>query len=303
MATLRTNLTPEMRAQSTTPAAGGYTIPQGFLPEIEIAMKDYGPMLDPGVTRVLNTDAANRLPWPTADDTANKGALVAENTQITEQDVTFAERELGAYLYSSLIVRVSVQLLQDSAFSMDDLLRQLFGERIGRIANEHLTVGTGTAQPNGIVTASTAGHTASAGTAISFDDLIELEHSVDPAYRRAPSTRWMWNDVTLKLLRKLKDLDGNYIWQPADARTGAPASVLDHPYVVNQDMADVGLSARSALFGDFNKYIVRRVQDFMLMRLVERYADFLQVGFLAFNRIDGELSNTAAVKHLAHPAV
>lgn len=293
------NIPEEVRAQSTTTTAGGYTIPEGFLPEIVKAMKAWGPMLDPGITRVLVTATGNPLPWPTMDDTSQKGAILAENTQISEQDITFGQKQLDAFMYTSKLIRVSYQLLQDSAFNVEsEIIRPAFGERLGRIGNEHLTTGTGTGQPNGIVTASSAGITAAVGGAVSFDDIIDLEHSVDPAYRRSPGVRFMFNDSTLKYLRKLKDGDGNYLWQPADARTGAPASVLAYPYSVNQDMASIGGSTKPIIFGDFNKYIVRIVRDMTMLRLTERYADYLQVGFFAFMRMDGELSDTAAIKHM-----
>ena len=293
------NIPEEVRAQSTTTTAGGYTIPEGFLPEITKAMKAWGPMLDPGITRVLVTATGNPLPWPTMDDTSQKGAILAENTQIGEQDITFGQKQLDAYMYTSKLIRVSYQLLQDSAFNVEsEIIRPAFGERLGRIGNEHLTTGTGSSQPNGIVTASSAGITAAVGGAVSFDDIIDLEHSVDPAYRRSPGVRFMFNDSTLKYLRKLKDGDGNYLWQPADARTGAPASVLAYPYSVNQDMASIGGSTKPIIFGDFNKYIVRIVRDMTMLRLTERYADYLQVGFFAFMRMDGELSDTAAIKHM-----
>lgn len=299
MADMQTALPKEARAQATTTTAGGYTIPEGFLPEITKTMAMWGPMLDPGITRVVMTATGNDLPWPTMDDTANEGAILGENVQIGEQDITFGQKTLNAFLYTSKLIRVSYQLLQDSAFNVEgEIIRPAFGERLGRIGNRHLTVGTGVSQPNGIVTASSAGYTASVGGAVSFDDIIELEHSVDPAYRQAPTCRFMFNDATLKYLRKLKDGDGNYLWQPADARTGAPASILSRPYSVNQAMDDIGGSTKPVVFGDFNKYIVRLVREFTMIRLVERYADYLQVGFFAFMRMDGELADTGAVKHL-----
>lgn len=297
---LRTQLAPEQRALSAgTDATGGYTVPEGFQAEIIKSMQMYGPMLNPAVTRVLDTASGNRLPWPTLDDTSNKGALLSENTQATEQDLAFGEKELDAYTYTSKIVRVSLQLLQDSAFNIEQLLRECFGERIGRIANEHLTTGTGTSQPNGILTASTLGDTAAGAAAITLDDVINLYHSVDPSYRMLPSCAFMFHDNILKALRKIKDSEGNYIWQPASARTGAPAQLLEQPYVINQDMTStITTTDKTMLFGAMEKYVVRRVLDFTMLRLNERYADYLQAGFIAFNRIDGELVDTAAVKHL-----
>lgn len=299
LAEMRQDLTPEMRAQSTSGAAGGYTIPEGFWPQITETMAAWGPMLDPGVTNMITTATGNALPWPTLDDTSNEGAILDENTQIGEQDISLGQKSLGAYLYTSKLIRVSYQLLQDSAFDFESqIIRPAFGKRIGRAVNRHLTVGTGSSQPNGIVTASSLGKTATTGTTLSFDDLIELEHSVDPAYRSAPNVRWMFHDTTLKALRKLKDGQGNYLWSPADARSGAPAKIWNYPYSINQHMPEVDGSSKPIVFGDFDEYVVRRVREFTMVRLVERYADYLQVGFFAFGRFDGELADTAAVKHL-----
>jgi len=297
---MRTQIPTEARAQAAgTDSAGGYTVPEGFQAEIVRSMQAFGPMLEPGVTRQIPTDSGNPLPWPTLDDTSNKGALLAENTQASEQDLTFGQKQLDAYTYTSKIVRVSLQLLQDSAFDMNSLLRDVFGERIGRIANEHLTTGTGSSQPNGILTASTAGNTAASATAIDFDDVIDLVHGVDPAYRGLPSARFMFHDNILQAIRKLKDGNSNYIWQPADVRSGSPSNILGYPYTINQDMTStITTTDKTMLFGAFEKYVVRRVQQFQMLRLVERYADYLQVGFIGFARLDGELVDTAAVKHL-----
>lgn len=292
----------EVRAQSTASTEGAELIPEGFVPELIETLKAYGPMLDPGVTRQITTSSGNKLPWPTMNDTSNKGAILAENTADSEQDVSFSTKELDAFKYTSKIIRVSEELLQDDEVGVEGIVREAMAERLGRIVNEHLTTGTGSAQPNGIVTASSAGETAAAAAAISFDDMIELYHSVDPAYRASARLAWMFNDATLKLLRKIKDSEGNYIWQPADARTGNPSTILDVPFAVNQDMADVGSLAKSVVFGAMDRYVVRRVSEFNLKRLVERYAEFYQVGFLGFGRFDGELLDTAAVKHLVHPS-
>ena len=299
VAALRTQMTPEMRAQAaSTPAAGGYTVPQGFLPELMKAMADWGPMLDPAVTRVIDTDTGNALPWPTADDTANVGALLSENAQATEQDITFGVGQIDAWTYTSKIIRVSLQLLQDSAFDMDSLINELFGERIARAANTDLTVGNNASRPNGIVTAAPMGKTAASATVITSDEVIDFYHSVNPAYRRSPKFGMMFNDNTLKVLRKLKDGQGNYLLESLkDGGATLNLAGISVPYTINQAVADIATGARVMVAGDFNKYIVRRVKDFTLMRLVERYADYLQVGFVAFNRIDGELADAAAVKH------
>jgi HK97 family phage major capsid protein len=293
--------TVEERGQSVgTQTQGGYLVPGIFQAELIKSLKAWGPMLDPGVTRMLQTSTGATITMPTMNDTANVGALIGENQQVSVSEIAFGTKSIDAYKYTSGVVLVSDELLQDSVMDVEALVRDAMGERIGRIANTHLTTGDGASKPNGIVTA--AGTTAAAGAAaITFDDFINLEHSVDPAYRSDPSIKWMFNDSTLKAARKLKDLNGAYIWQPADVKGGAPATILTYGYVINQAVADIGTGAKSVVFGAMNKYIVRMVKEFAIKRLVERYADFGQIGLIGFARLDGELLDSAAVKTLLHP--
>lgn len=293
----------EDRAQSVgTPSAGGYLVPVIFQEELVKSLKAWGPMLDPGVTRMLTTATGAALTFPTMNDTANTGALIAENTQVSLAEIAFGTKTIDAFKYTSGVVLVSDELLQDSVLDVEAIIRDAMSERIGRIANTHLTTGDGSSKPNGIVTAATAVE-GSDDVTVTFDDMIDLEHSVDPAYRSDPSCKWMFNDSTLKALRKLKDLEGNYIWQPADVRAGAPAQILGYGYAINQAVASIGASAKPVVFGAFNKYIVRSVQEFAIKRLVERYADYGQVGFIGFTRFDGELLDAAAVKVLQNKAI
>ena len=298
----RADIPKEMRAQAVgTDAAGGYTVPEGFSGEIDKAMAIWGPMLDPGVTRQITTSSGNKLPWPTVDDTANTGRIKAENAAADDDgtdDVVFGEKQLDAYVYDTGIVRVPYELLQDSAFSMETLLADLFGERLGRTGNTALTTGTGSSQPNGIVTASSLGKTAAAIAVFTGDELIDLFHSVDAAYRGSPQCRWQFNDTTLGAVRKLKDGQGNYLWQDSNLRTGEPSTFLGKPYSVNQALPNASTGTKPIIFGDHSRYIVRRVRGFTMLTLRERYAENFQVGMIAFQRLDGELLNTAAVKHL-----
>ncbi|RMF11099.1 MAG: phage major capsid protein, partial [Alphaproteobacteria bacterium] len=244
--------------------------------------------------------------WPTIDDTANTGRIKAENASVDDDgtdDAVFSEKQLEAYVYDTGMVRVPMELLQDSAFDMQALLTDLFAERLGRAANAALTTGTGTAQPHGVVTAAGVGKTTASGTAIAADELIDLLHSVDPAYRASPSARWMFNDSTLAAIRKLKDGQGNYLWQLGDIRAGEPATILGHPYSINQAMASIGVNNRTVLFGDFSRYVVRKVRSFEVLTLRERYAENFQIGMVAFKRFDGELLNSNAVKALVQAAV
>lgn len=296
----------ELRAQATgTNSAGGYTVPTEFSGEIDKSMAAWGPMWDANVVRELSTSNGRSIEWPTINDTANTGRIKAENASVDDDgsdDAVFGEKTLDAYVYDTGMVRVPLELLQDSAFDMEGLLNDLFGERLGRLSNQVLTTGTGSSQPNGIVTASSNGVTAASTSAITADELIDLVHSVDPAYRQSPKCRFQFNDSTLAAIRKLKDGQGNYLWQMGDVRSGEPDRILGHAYSVNQAMANIGTSARSVIFGDHSKYVVRKVNGFQIMTLRERYAENFQVGMIGFKRFDGELLNTAAVKHLAQAA-
>ena len=289
-----------VQAQSVgTDTAGGYTIPEGFVPNLEKAMLTFGPMRQ--VSDILRTATGNDLPWPTVNDTSNAGALLTENAQDAEQDVTFGVMTLGAYKYTSKIVRVSVELLQDSAFNLGAELGSLLGERLGRIQNTHATTGTGSSQPNGAVTASALGKTAAATGAITADEIIDLYHSVGRAYRAGAS--FMAADSTLAAVRKLKDGDSQYLWQPG-MQVGQPDRLFGAPVFVNDDMAALGASAKTILYGDLSKYKMREVLGVTLVRMVERYADYHQVGFVAITRFDGDLLNagTGPVKHLIQAA-
>lgn len=288
----------ESRAQSVgTSTAGGFLVPEGFSGALEASMKAFGGMRQ--ASTVFATDSGNDLPWPTVNDNSNVGELLAENTGAAEQDVTFGQIVFKAYKYSSKLVRVSLELLQDSAFSMDSLLAELFGERIGRITNTHFTTGDNAGKPQGVVTASSAGVTAASATAIAADELISLFHSVDPAYRSGPKVAWMFNDSTLAAIRKLKGSDNNYLWQPG-LRAGEPDLLLAKPYFVNQDMASISTGNKTVLFGDFSKYRIRDIRGIAVQRLIERYAELAQVGFIAFSRHDGRMldAGTDPVKHL-----
>jgi HK97 family phage major capsid protein len=302
----RANIPQEVRAQSVgTDSAGGYTVPEGFAGTIDKALALWGPMWDGGIVQELNTATGNPLPYPTVDDTAQRGRLKAENAAVDDDgtdDVVFGEKMFNAFIYDTGMVKVPLELLQDSAFDIEALMTELFGERLGRTANEILTTGTGSGQPHGIVTASTQGLETAGTAAFTADELINFFHSVDPAYRQSPRCRWMFNDTTLAAIRKLKDGQGNYLWQMGDVRSGEPDTFQGKPYSVNQAMADSAAGTKPIIFGDMSKFLVRKVRGFEVMTLRERYAERFQVGMIGFKRFDSELVNTGAIKHLVHAA-
>lgn len=277
-------------------AAGGYTVAPLFRDKFVETQKAFGVMLQEA--EVIETDSGANLQWPTNDDTANMGAILAENTQVTEQDVTFGTAALDAYMYTSKLVRASLQFLQDRP-DADTWLARKLGERVGRILNNHFTVGTGSAQPDGIVTSATVGVTGTGSFAstggISGDNLIDLTEALDPAYAGG-NLKFMMHQTARKAARKLKDSQGQYLWQPS-LQAGIASTLAGYPVVVNNDMPTLAASSKSVIFGDIRQaYVIRIVRGLTVLRLVERYADFLQVGFLAFERADGTLQDGNAVR-------
>jgi HK97 family phage major capsid protein len=292
----------ELRAQGIgTNSAGGYLVPPGFRNVLIKTMKAYGGLLNEA--QVINTDSGQPLQWPTVDDTSNVGAILSENTQISQQDVAFGTMTLGAYVYTSKAVLVSLQLLNDSVFDINQQLPELLGERIGRATAAHFITGTGTGQPEGVATNVTVGVTGATGQTltVTYDNLIDLEHSIDPAYRDA-NLRWLMNDATLKVIRKIKDTTGRPIWLPVPT-PGFPATINGIPYVIDQGMAVPGANNISIILGNFKRgYLVRQVQGVQMMRLAERWADFLQVGFFGFTRLDARPLDANAMRAYKHSA-
>jgi HK97 family phage major capsid protein len=294
---VRTGDASELRtyAPMSDAAQGAYLVPQGFQYELEQALKQYGGMFS--VARILPTPTGNALLWPTSNDTAVLGEQIAENTAVSQANPSLSSIQLLAWKWSTKMVNVSNELLQDSAFDVDAYLRELFVARLGRILNQRFTLGVGTTEPMGITVAATAGPTATTSGVVSYDDLVELEHSVDPAYRQG--AKFMLNDSTLKAIKKLKDAQGHPLWNPGFA-SKSPDTILGYEYVVNQDMPVIGTGNRQLLFGALNKYLIRQVKELSILRLNERYADLYQTAFIGFARFDGALidAGTHPVKYL-----
>lgn len=289
----------ELRAAGVaTGGAGGYLVPPEFRDYMLQRAAYFGPMLD--LATVIRTDTGANLQWPTNDDVANVGAILAENTQVTEQDLTLGTNSLDSYMYTSKLVRASVQFLQDAANNPEAWLRDRLGERLGRIYNQHFTTGTGTSQPDGIVTSATVGVTGTGSFAstggVGYVNLVDLLESLDPAYADGPEAGFMGHQTARRALRRLVDTTGRPIWEPS-IQAGQPSTLLGYPFRVNNDMPTLAASSKSLLYGSVREaYVIRVVSDVTLLRLTERYADFLQVGFLAFQRADGTLQNGNAVR-------
>lgn len=287
------------RAQGqATQAAGGFLVPPEFRQQIAETIKAYGGILQ--FANVITTDTGANLSWPTNDDTGNEGVILAENTQVAEQDVTFGQRQIGAYTYTSKMIRVPWTLLNDTAFDLESFLARKFGERIGRIWSKHLVSGTGTGQPTGVLTGLRVGTTTAVGATpvITYDALVDVEHSIDPAYRNSGNCRFGLGDDVLRMIRKLKDADGRPLWVPVPV-PGFPPQINGHPYFVDNSMAAAAPAGVAAIFGDFRAgMLVRQVQGIQSVRLGERYADFLQTGYFAFARMDAKPDDPQALAAL-----
>lgn len=294
-----------------TGSAGGFMVPQGFLQKLTEVMKYFGPMRQ--LANIIQTTSGNDMPWPNNDDTANVGAILGENVAITPLDVAFTSKTLKAFMYTSLLVKASWQLLNDSAFDVEGFLTRKLGQRIGRIQNTHFSTGTGTGQPEGFttnalanspkVTMATGNSTGFSTGAIGLSALIDTLHAVNYAYRIGGNLKWQMADSTLAATRKLQDSQGRPLWIPAGSFTGVagvdPDTLLGYPVLINSDMAAFAANAVVAAVGDWREYyIIRDVLGIQMVRLDERYADQLQAGFFAFARTDGRVDDVKAAAFL-----
>lgn len=285
------------RAQSINlDTAGGYLRPEGFINNLEIALLAYADVRE--YADVLRTDTGNDLPWPTVNDTSNKGHLIAENTQVQETDLAMGQIVFHAYKFSTDLVLIPAELMEDSAINLAEVLGELFGIRLGRAQADYFTFGTGAGQPTGFITGGTLGWTTASATAIAADELYDLKHSVDPWYR--PGATWVFHDQIYKYIKQLKDGQGRYLWQSGFA-ADAPDTIDGDPIRVNQSMANsIAAGNITVAYGQFSKFKIRDVARVRMRRLVERYADYDQEGFIGFMRCDSNLldAGTHPIKYL-----
>jgi HK97 family phage major capsid protein len=276
--------------------AGAYTIAEGFMSNLEEAQLAYASVYD--VADVMRTSGGNEIPWPTVNDTSNKGALLSENTSIGNSvDPPFSQVVFRAYKITSKLVLVPAELLEDSAFNLGNWLGMALGTRIGRIKADLFTFGSGAASPTGYITDATLGVTAASASVIAADEIYKLKHSVDPAYRSGAS--FSMHDNTLLNIKLLKDGMGRYLWQ-AGLAGGAPDRLDGDPIFINQSMDQIATTKKTLAYGQMKKFKIRDVASVRLRRLVERYADADQEGFIMFVRSDSKLldAGTHPIKYL-----
>jgi HK97 family phage major capsid protein len=276
---------------------GSALVHREFVARLLEAMKSFGGMRN--VATILPTATGNPMDMPTTDATSEEGEIVGENSSATSGDIEFGTLPMGAFKYSSKSIAIPFELLQDSGIDLEAHIIQRLAMRLARIQNKHFTIGTGTSQPKGVVTAATVGKTSASATAITFDELNHLVHSVDPVYRESGACKFMFNDLTLRDLKDKKDTTGRPIWLPSISET-EPDRILGYGYQINQQMAAVSANAKPVAFGDLSYYTIRDVMALMMFRMTDSAFTLKgQVGFVGFQRADGNLLDVGgAVKTL-----
>lgn len=293
--------------QSTTDGSGGYTIPQGFQAELEKALLDFGGIQQ--AARIWRTASGNTVDWPKINDTMNRAYLIGEavNAETDAVKLTDANQQFEAYKITSGMLRLSSEIVEDSAFDMVSIVKEFLTERMGRGINYYGTLADGSSKPKGIVVAASHGNNTAEDGVLAVNDFLGLEHEVGSAYRRR-GAKWMFHDSVLKEIKRvsLAATVGFPLWVPS-FRDGAPATILGYEYIINDDMAAFTPAATSAndnlkiaLFGDFKKFILRYVNNMRMVRLVERFGDTDEIALCAFWRFDTDLldAGTHPVKYM-----
>lgn len=289
---------------------GGYTVETDIVSSVTELLKQYGGMRN--VAEVIQTAQGNPLNFPTSDGTSEVGEIVAENSPAASLDPSFGSVGLPVYKFSSKVITVPIELLQDSVIDVEQFITTRIASRLGRIQNQKFTVGagSGSSEPNGVVTAASLGKAGTTGqtTTVIYDDLVDLLHSVDPAYRNLGRCRFMLNDASLAVISKLKDSSGRPVFLPGYLLNGATGKetdrLLGYPVQVNQDVATMAASAKSILFGDFSFYKIRDALAMTIYRFTDSaYTSKGQVGFLAWMRSGGNLVDAGgAVRYYQNAA-
>ena len=263
-------------------ADGGYLVPEDFERNIVMALEEENVIRS--LAKVITTQHERKIPVATGRSTAQ---WTAENAAYTENNPTFGQKQIDAFKLTDLCC-VSVELLQDSAFDIEDYLMKEFARAFGIAEEEAFCVGTGTNQPTGIFTANggTVGVTAAANNAITADELISLVYALKSPYRR--NAKFLMNDATISAIRKLKDLNGAYLWQPS-LQAGQPDRLLGYDLYTSPYVPTMAAGALTVAFGDFKNYWIGDRAGRTVQRLNELYATNGQIGYVATERVDGKV--------------
>ena len=282
---------------TTNDGLGGFLVPENwsdFVSATELFKSDIEQ-----VATVIRTANGQHFNLPANDDTAVVAAILGEGTAEGVSDMTFTNVKFEPYTYSSKIVKVSNQLISDNAFDLASFVGSQLANRLKRGINAHLTTGDASSKPQGIVTGSAAGKTAASATAVTISEVMDLFYSVDASYRNAPGAGFMMNSATAKAVRVLGFGSSNDF--PAyvpGMSVGEPDMLFGKPVYINEDMDGIATGNKSIIFGDLKQYYVHEAGGVQLLRLNERFADALSTGFIAYRRVDGNVLQSSAIKHL-----
>ena len=283
--------------QIGTDSEGGYLVPDEFEHTLVQALEDENIFRQ--MAKIIQTSSGDRkIPVVASKGTAS---WIDEEGAFTESDDAFGQVSIGAYKLGTLI-KVSEELLNDSVFDLESYISTEFARRIGAKEEEAFFTGNGTGKPLGILATTggaETGVTSAAATAVTADELIDLFYSLKAPYRK--NAIWVLNDSTVKAIRKLKDQNGQYLWQPSMV-AGTPDTILGRPVKTSAYMPALAAGSKSIAFGDFGYYWIADRQGRSFKRLNELYAANGQVGFLASQRVDGKLILPEAIKVLAQKA-
>jgi len=279
--------------QAGTDSEGGYLVPDEFERTLVEALQEENIFRQ--LATIITTSSGDRkIPVVATKGTAS---WVDEEGAIPESDDTFGQVSIGAYKLATMI-KVSEELLNDSVFNLEQYIAKEFGRRIGAKEEEAFFVGDGTGKPTGIFNATGGagvGITTASATAITIDEIMDLFYSLKSPYRK--NAVFVTNDATVKSIRKLKDGNGQYLWQPS-VTAGQPDTILNRPLKTSAYVPAIAAAAKTIAFGDFSYYWVADRQGRAFQRLNELYAATGQVGFKATQRVDGKLILAEAVKVL-----
>ena len=279
----------ELRAlQVGTDSEGGYTVPDEFNRQLVEALYDVN-VMRPLCTIIQSSNGTMDIPVVSSQGAA---AWTAEEAAYNDSDDAFSVVQLSAYKLSR-IIKVSEELLNDSAFNLQSYLAGSFANAFGGAEETAFVTGAGSTKPTGITVSAGTGVTTAAATALTADEIIGLYHSLARQYRSRAT--FMMNDSTALVLRKLKDGDNQYLWQPG-LQASEPDMLLGKPVAISHDMASIAASAKSVLFADFSYYWIADRAGRVFNRLNELYAATGQIGFKASQRVDGKLTLAAAAK-------
>lgn len=275
-----------------TDSEGGYLVPDEYERKLVEALQDE--VFFRSLATVIRTSSGDRkIPIVTS---RGEAAWIDEGGQFPESDDSFGQTSIGAYKLATMI-KVSDELLNDSVFNIEAYISKEFGRRIGAKEEEAFFIGDGIGKPTGLFHTTGGADTGvtAANTTITFDDVMDLYYSLRAPYRNKAT--WLLNDSTVKAIRKLKDGNGNYIWQPS-VKEGEPDRILNRPYRTSIYVPELAAGNRVMAFGDYSYYWIADRQGRSFKRLNELYATTGQVGFLASERVDGKLILSEAVKTL-----